>query len=421
MWELQSGLVSEPIRVLHFADLHIGMENFGQIDPITGLNSRVLDFIARLKEIASAAETRGADLVVFAGDAFKTRDPNPTYQREFARQVKRMADAGITVVLLVGNHDVPVVDKRASSVDIFRTLGVGNVLVGSGAGLHRVETRRGPVQIITVPWPQRTQLIEVDELRGQTSDALDAELVQAVHERINTLATEADPNTPTLLTGHFTVAGSVFGSERNVMVGRDVTIALAALTQAPIDYVALGHIHKHQSLNGASYPPVVYSGSLERIDFGEERQDKGFCWVELSRNATRWTFEPLAVRPFVTIDADATGTDGDPTDVVLRAIDRHDIVDAIVRVRVKLTAEQDLRFRSRDVEAALGAARHVAAVTRDIVRETRSRLGVRNPESLTPMQLLEGYLTSRDLNADERAAVLALAEGILPANPQTHA
>jgi exonuclease SbcD len=409
----------EPIRLLHFADLHIGMENFGQIDPATGVNTRVLDFIARLKDVATQALDRVADVVIFAGDAFKTRDPNPTYQREFARQIKRMADAGITVVLLVGNHDVPLVDKRASSVDIFRTLDVPNVIVGNGEALHRIETRRGPLQIGTLPWPQRTRLAQDESLRGLTVDQLDREVERLVENRLAALAKEVDPALPAVLTGHFTVAGSVYGSERNVMIGRDAVVSLGALTDPAWDYVALGHIHKHQSLNGAGYPAVVYSGSLERIDFGEERDPKGYCWVEVTRGQTRWEFVPLQVRRFVTINADATDDGDTPTEAVLRAIAREDIEDAVVRVRVKLLQRQELLFKVREVEAALSAARHVVGIGREVERDQRQRLGIDNPESLTPPELLSAYLRSKVADPERRAELMRVAADFI--QPNQHA
>ena len=73
------------------------------------------------------------------------------------------------------------------------------------------------------------------------------------------------------------------------MLGHDVAVHLESLIQDPWGYVALGHIHKHHNLTATmpALPPVVYSGSLERIDFGEERERKGFCWVELRRGAGR--------------------------------------------------------------------------------------------------------------------------------------
>jgi exonuclease SbcD len=65
--------MTEPIRILHFADLHIGMENYGRMDPESGLNRRVADFLERLDTVVEYAIDHEADLVLFAGDAFRTR------------------------------------------------------------------------------------------------------------------------------------------------------------------------------------------------------------------------------------------------------------------------------------------------------------------------------------------------------------
>ena len=70
--------MTEPIRVLHFADVHIGMENFGKIDNETGVSSRVRDFLARLDDMVVYAREQDVDLIIFAGDAFKTATPSPT-------------------------------------------------------------------------------------------------------------------------------------------------------------------------------------------------------------------------------------------------------------------------------------------------------------------------------------------------------
>ena len=67
----------QPIKLLHTADIHIGMENYGRIDPATGINARVMDFLRRLSDIGDYAIEQGVDVFVFAGDAYKTRDPNP--------------------------------------------------------------------------------------------------------------------------------------------------------------------------------------------------------------------------------------------------------------------------------------------------------------------------------------------------------
>ncbi|MGB1289291.1 MAG: metallophosphoesterase family protein, partial [Aggregatilineales bacterium] len=118
--------MADPIRVLHFADVHIGMENYGKTDPATGLSSRVVDFLRRMDEMIDYARENDVDLTIFAGDAFKTRTPNPTYQREFAHRVQDLAELA-PVVLLVGNHDLPPNALKASSIEIYDTLSVPNV------------------------------------------------------------------------------------------------------------------------------------------------------------------------------------------------------------------------------------------------------------------------------------------------------
>jgi exonuclease SbcD len=72
--------------LLHFADAHIDMANYGRHDPQSGLPLRVLDFLKSLDTIVDTAISEKVDLVLFAGDAYKDRSPAPTFQREWARQ-----------------------------------------------------------------------------------------------------------------------------------------------------------------------------------------------------------------------------------------------------------------------------------------------------------------------------------------------
>jgi exonuclease SbcD len=407
----------EKIRLLHFADLHVGMENYGRLDPQTGVSGRVLDFLQRFDELIDVGLERDLDLVIFAGDAFKTRDPNPTYQRAFARRVKRLADAGVPVVLLVGNHDIPAMVQKASSIDIFHTLSVPNVIVGRREEMHRIETKRGPVQVATAPYPVRSRLLSREEFRGASMSDLDQALQQVVTANIEALKAELDPNLPSVLTGHFSVSGAVWGSERSVMLGRDVVVPKSALADPVFDYVALGHVHKHQNLTEGEtgVPPVVYAGSLERIDFGEAGQPKGFCWVELARGAgaTTWEFVRADARPFVTIRVDVRDSgEPDPTQTVLNAIARYDIHAAIVRLVVQTTPETEARLRDKEIEKALQPANYVAAIAKETEHPERVRLGGASPESLTPAELLERYLESRGTSPERAKTLLEHAEGI---------
>jgi exonuclease SbcD len=399
-------------RVLHLGDLHIGMENYGRLDPATGLNGRVMDFLRRLSEAVDYALENEVDVVLFAGDAYKTRDPNSTYRREFARRIKRLADAGIPVLLLVGNHDLPAASRRASSVDIFRTLDVPNVLVASHEGLHRIPTRRGEVlQVATVPYPLRQQLLGHDDHRNKTIAELDQLLQQILADNIQALAAQVDCLLPAVLVGHFSVSEARLGSERSIMLGRDVVVLKSILADPVWDYIALGHIHRHQELNNGQQPPIVYCGSLERIDFGEEKEPKGFVVADVTRGHTTWQFHQVAARRFVTIRDDVQ-QETDPLAALLATIEGYDIADAVVRVIVQARAEQEGLLRDADIRQALKEAYYVAGVQKEIERAYRLRLGGETAEGLTPSQLLARYLESKGTAPDRTETLLEHAKEI---------
>ena len=403
--------MSDPIRLVHFADLHIGMENYGRLDPATGTSSRVRDFLERLDEVVDYALEHQADLAIFAGDAFKNREPDPTQQREFAQRIKRLADQ-VPTLLLVGNHDMPGMAVKASAVDIFQALSVPGVIVGHKGGWQEVTTRRGPLFLAWMPYPMRNRLLAHDEYQGKTIDELEQALRQTVSDILAELAEEADRHAmPRILAGHFSVAEAKLGSERTVMLGRDVAVMTSTLADPAWDYVALGHIHRHQDLHPGGAPPVVYSGSLERIDFGEEHEPKGFCWVEVERGAARWQFVPVRARPFQTLRVDARPAE-DATAAVVEVVQRAHAEGAVVRVQVQLREDQQAGFRESEVVAALGQAASVT-VAREVESDVRMRLGDLAPEALTPLELIQHYFESRNVAPDRMRSLLARAEDLL--------
>ncbi|MCB0253687.1 MAG: exonuclease SbcCD subunit D [Anaerolineae bacterium] len=408
-----------PIRLLHIADIHIGMENYGRLDPQTGINGRVMDFLRRLSDAVSFALDNEVDVVIFAGDAYKTRDPNPTYQREFARRMKRLADADIPVVMLVGNHDLPAVAQRATSISIFSTLDVPNVIVGDREKVWQITCRRGqPLQVATAPYPLKSRLLAEADNRGKSIAEIDDLLRAALVDNIQAMAAEArqQPDIPAVLTGHFSVQEASQGSERNIMIGRDVAVPRSVLASPAWDYVALGHIHKHQSLNRDDHPPVIYSGSIERIDFGEEREDKGWVLATVTRGKTDWQFVPaykFPARPFITIKVDVREEEGDPTSMVLEAIERHQLDGAVVRMVLRLREDQETLLQEREIMRALQSAYFVAGVNKDIERPERQRLGGVSVETLSPQELLARYFEVKGVPAERAETLLQVADEIM--------
>jgi len=410
--------MTEPIRVLHFADVHIGIENYGKTDPNSGVSSRVVDFLHRMDDMIEYARDGEVDLVIFAGDAFKTRSPNPTYQREFAHRIRDLSRMAPTV-LLVGNHDLPINAVKAAAIEIYATLDVPNVWVAQDYKVKRLATKRGDVVVAAAPYPIRARIMETVRTAAMTIAEQDAELQRILHQLLDNLGEQADAlapaDTPRLLTGHFTVAGAVWGSERSVMLGRDVQVDLGSLADPRWDYVALGHIHKHQNLTRSrdDAPAVVYSGSLERIDFGEEGDTKGFCWVELGRGQTEWRFVKVDARPMLTLRVDCREADS-PTQKVLDVMKRYRLRDAIVRLVIQLTPETETLLKDGAVFDQLKRAGvfHIAGIRKEVERRDRSRLDV-SPEGLTPLELLARYFTSRGIEAARRQELLERAKDII--------
>ncbi len=404
-----------PIRLVHFADLHVGMENYGKLDPATGTSSRTRDFLDRLDEVIDYALSHKADLAIFAGDAFKTRDPEPTQQREFARRIKRLADK-IPTLLLVGNHDLPGTVSKATSLDIYQVLDIPNVIVGNKPDTRLVQTASGPVFLAWMPYPSRNRLLVDEEHKAKSLPELELALRDTVTRYIREFSERAaGQNAPRVLAGHFTISGSVFGSERTVMLGSDVAVLKSAVADSAWDYVALGHIHKHQNLtkgeNGV--PPVIYAGSLERIDFGEENEPKGFCFTEISRGKTEVEFVPVRARPFHTIRVNVR-TEDQPTPAVLDAIAlrKPDLADAIVRVIVSMTGEQAGLLDERAIHKAAEGASHLA-IQLEVREEARARLGIDSAESLTPLELLSRYFLSKGVDEKRIAELLQAADEMM--------
>jgi exonuclease SbcD len=185
------------------------------------------------------------------------------------------------------------------------------------------------------------------------------------------------------------------------------------------DYVALGHIHRHQAIESDRFPPVVYSGSIERIDFGEEREDKGFVVAEVERGNTTWEFRKLDARPFVTVRVTADGDD--PTAQVLDAIARKRIRGAVVRLIIRTTPDCDLLIRENEIRRALQDAFYISTIVHDVIRPERIRLGDQaDIAALTPIEALERYLQAKETPPERSELLKQAAESLLASatNPE---
>ena len=385
------------MKILHTADIHLGTNTFGRIDAGTGLNTRLLDLRRCFEFMVRRGLEEKIDLFLFCGDAYRTPTPTPTHQKEFARCLKPIADAGIPMVLITGNHDHPISIGKASSIDIFEYL-TGDVHVFRRPTSTVIRTPSGPLQLLALPWPVRTVLLAGKDFRKLSPDGVVREIERKYTEFIRAKTALMDPLLPALLAGHFSVTGAVpGGSESMTLQLNEPVFSPAQLTLPPIDYVALGHIHHFQ--NCAADPgdtPVVYSSSIERVTFNECNSRKGFVLVRIngSPKKTAYEFVQTPARRFVRLAIDASG-EPDPTQAIVDAIAKENIKGSIVRVRLRIKEAQWGSVDMGQIRAALSPAFAVASVERDVDPVERKQKTRVSSES-TLKEALSSYIAQRD-------------------------
>ncbi len=406
------------MKILHFADLHLGVETYGHTDPTTGLSTRLLDFLASLDKVVDYAIENEVDLVIFCGDAYKTREPTQTQQREFARRINRLSSNDIPIFLLVGNHDLPNAIGRATSTEIFDTLSVKNVYVSNRPEIYNIPTRSGVIQVASLPWLRRSALLSREDTKNLDFEQMRERLQQALTGAIELHGSKLDPKLPAILAAHVWVVGAQIGTEKQMTIGQEHVLLLSNVANPAFDYIALGHIHKHQVLS--ENPPVAYAGSLSRIDFGDETDEKGFYLVEIEpekaggQRQVSFEFHPLEGRRFLAIDVALEEQDSDPTATVLQAIAKQGkkIKEAIVRLNITLPSSLEGQLRDADIRETLEEA-HFSTIAREIQREARLRLGQFTAEEITPLEALKKYLESKKTPPERTKVLMEYGEKLI--------
>ncbi|MEB3310697.1 MAG: exonuclease subunit SbcD [Snowella sp.] len=404
------------IKILHLSDIHLGSGfSHGRINPATGLNTRLEDFVKTLSLCIDRAISEPVDLVLFGGDAFPDATPPPYVHEAFAAQFRRLADANIPTILLVGNHDQHSQGNGGASLCIYRTLAVPGFMVGDSLKTHHIPTLNGDIQVITLPWINRSTLLTRPETEGLSFEEINRLLIEKLEPALEGEIRQLNPKLPTILLGHLMADRATLGAEKFLAVGKGFTIPISLLIRPELDYVALGHVHKHQNLNPSNEPPIIYPGSIERVDFSEEKEDKGYVFIQIEKGNVSWEFCPLPARPFLTINLDVSEKD-DPQAAILKAIAKKEIKDAVVRLIYKIRSEQLDLINTNAIHEALTTA-HTYTIRPELVsqlaRPRLPELGVGS--SLDPIEALKTYLDNRldlkDLVPDLLQAAQQLLHG----------
>jgi exonuclease SbcD len=401
------------IKVLHFADAHIDLARQGRHDPDSGLPLRVLDFLKALDTIVDDAVDQKVDLVIFAGDAYRDRTPAPTYQREWGRRIVRLSSAGIMTLLVIGNHDVSPASGRAHALQEFETLHVPNVRVISKPCLLGPDELNGlPLQVIGIPWLNRSNFAASVDSGKKSTESLNDQIERELTGLVESFLDQLDPELPAILTAHATVQGAFYGSERTIMLGSDFVLPGSLVRDPRLDYVALGHIHKHQDLNKDGHPHIVYPGSIERVDFGEAEEQKNFVTVDLEKGHADVHEHLLRGRKFFDHVAKLENPETVNADILKAFPGEKQLADAIFRLVVYYPREWDALIDESDIRRKAESAFEFHFIRRPQI-QARIRLPQdKRVSEIPPIEVLNQYWKVMPAAGRDTEALNKLAEDI---------
>ena len=165
-------------------------------------------------------------------------------------------------------------------------------------------------------------------------------------------------------------------------------------------------------MNKGQQPPIVYSGSIDRIDFGERAEQKGFVLVDVSRHHAEFRPVPLNTRAFLQIEVD-TGASDDPTAAIIKRLQDEPLTGAVVRLTYKVPPDRAPLVRTDEIRRALSAAHLLVALSREMPPgEARVRAEMLQ-ESLTPEKALEMYVDLQPRLSARKEELLLAARPLL--------
>jgi len=275
-----------PLRLLHTSDWHIGRTLYGR--------KRYEEFEAFLTWLAETIQQNEIDALLVAGDVFDTSAPSNRAQELYYRFLCRVAASSCRhIVVVAGNHDSP--SFLNAPKELLKALDVH--VVGSSTAspedevlVLRNEQDVPELIVCAVPY-LRDRDIRVAEA-GESVEDKERKLIDGIRTHYAAVAALAEhkreelgADIPIVGTGHlFTAGGQTVDGDgvRELYVG-SLAHVTAGIFPACFNYLALGHLHVPQKVNGSE--TIRYSGSPLPMGFGEAKQQKSVCHVEFHSTA----------------------------------------------------------------------------------------------------------------------------------------
>lgn len=370
------------IKICTTADIHIGVTTYGTIDPKTGLNTRILNCLNSIDNMIDYCIKNKINYMIIAGDAYKNNLPSPTIQNQFDARIKRASDNGIKIYIMDGNHDVSTIETARSAMDTFKTLKVDNVFQSRFKKVYYIENK---LKIITLP-------------------------TYCSQEEIEQILEEDNQQIPTIVVGHLTLKGAKLNDwliEQN-----ENAIDVNIFKKPNIAAVVLGHLHKYQILNND--PLIYYTGSLQRIDFTEEHQEKGFVILDIDTDnfKTKYEFIEIPSQKFFTLDINLEDSTDEMSDILKEIEDNKlQMKDCITRLRMKLNKNNNVDDRIIIKELKKNMIASIASIQKDIEKDKIVR-DKNITDDITEEKALKSYFKDHENKDDIIKYGLELIETI---------
>lgn len=253
------------MRILHTSDWHLGQNFYSK--------SRVAEHAAFLDWLLETAEAQQVDAIIVAGDIFDTGAP-PSYARElYYRFVVQLQQTGCHLVVLAGNHDsVATLNESREILAFLHT----TVVAAAGCAPFILKHRDGTPGAVFCPVPFLRPRDIVTSQAGLSGSEKQQHLLAAITDYYQqqyqqACALRGDAPLPIIASGHLTTVGaSKSDAVRDIYIG--TLDAFPAQNFPPVDYIALGHIHRPQIIGGQDH--IRYCGSPIALSFDETGKAK---------------------------------------------------------------------------------------------------------------------------------------------------
>ena len=398
------------IKILHTADLHLGTTAH---DSVRGGESvRLREFLTALDWMVGLALEEAVDLVIVAGDIYDNHRPEALIQNAFAKRVRRLIEGNIPLVIVPGNHDTAGGRGGAGFLDIYDNLPLDGVTLITRPALVTVETKSGPLQVLGIPWIVKGLFLDTGDKPRDAEEKLETQLEEYIDGDI---VPRLSSDFPAVVVAHLHITEGLMSSETRVAFGQDPTIPASALARVPFDYIALGHLHRHQTVSES--PPAVYAGSLSRRDFGDEGFAKGVVLAEITDEGTKWRFVEGPSRSFYTVNISVENPE-EVEEALLPIIEKARATEAVVRVRVSCPPDAVAELRKLNIKPYFPDSYKLGVEYDTVEKETVRRgiseelgleealnvyMGLHPPPAVVePERIVE---TARELAADIREEV----------------